>query len=527
MSFVARSAAEIRDRALQNLRTRYLLLNPPRDLDISPGSDAFNEFDALALEFEATELGAREAASRVLLRTQFGSDLDQSADDDGTARKAATTGRFTAPVTGPASSSTPVAGATLAAANGQRYTPIDPVTGATLTSITTDGAGAATITVEAQTAGTASTLGTGTILTWNTAPTGFGATATVASVVRRGENAESDAALQVRLIERRRERPGGGNRSEWREWGRAVAGVGECFVYPRTRITGAGTWLLGNPGTVVLEPVTPTPEADSYVQHGDGSLGVGLDPSTTRIPSTGLCDLLRAYLEGTVDAAGDAVPEAAQLQRYPATMHPQNLDIRPPAVVQINVRVRLTTEPAIAPWPWGQSNGALRHVVSGTTTALTLDDATGIVPNKLLAVRVGTTFIRGGWWVASVASVAGNVITLSTPLPVAPVMGTDVRPDCGLWSVVREAVLKVFDGLGPGDARVINEDGSYGAVDPKSARYPRPPTYNDRLFPSALVTRIGEIAGVAGVIVTSPSGNVVPTAGTLAVPGTLEIWIGE
>lgn len=528
MPFTPRIAATIRDVLLADWRTRYLALSPPQDLSIEEGSDAYNQADAWAKSLEPTEYLAGQAAARVLIRGQFGTDLDTSASDDGTAREAASAGRVTLPVSGPLSASTPVNGATLSAASGLRFVPIDGTTGESLVEISTDGAGAATLTLEAQTPGTDGMVAAGTILTWSTAPTGFGATATVSAVARAGENAETDVELQARLIARRRERPGSGNRSDWREWGVAVAGVGECFVYPRTRITNAGDWIFQAPGCVVLEPVTPAPDADSYVQNADGTVGAGLDPDATRVPSTDLCDLVRGYLDGTLDAEGNAVPEVSQVQLYPATMNPDNVDIRPPAVVALPVRVRVTTEPSVAPWPWGQSgSSSLRNVVSATTTALTLDDVTGIRANQQLAVNVSETYVRGGWWVASVASVVGSVVTLSSPLPVAPGAGVDVRPDCGLWAAIREAVLKVFDTLGPGDSRILLEDLTRGAVDTQSARYPRPPTWPDRLFPSTLVTKIGEIVGVAGVVVDLPTGTIVPAPGTLAVVTTIEVRIGD
>lgn len=527
MPFTPRIAATIRDVLLADWRTRYLSLSPPQDLSIEEGSDAYNQADAWAKSLEPTEYLAGQAAARVLIRGQFGTDLDTSAGDDGTAREAASAGRVTLPVTGPLSASTPVNGATLSAASGLRFTPIDAVSGEALVEISTDGDGAATITLEAQTPGTDGMVAAGTILTWSTAPTGFGSTATVSGVARRGENAETDVELQARLIARRRERPGSGNRSEWREWGVAVAGVGECFVYPRTRVDNTGAWLFQTPGCVVLEPLTPAPDADSYVQNADGTVGAGLDPASTRLPSTDLCDLVRGYLDGTLDATGDAVPEASQVQRYPATMNPDNLDIRAPAVTTTAVEVKITTEPSIAPWPWGQSNSSLRNVVSATTTALTLDDVTGIRANQQLAVNVSETYVRGGWWIASVQSVVGSVVTLATPLPVAPGAGVDVRPDCGLWNAIREAVLRVFDGLGPGDSRVIGDDLSLGAVDTMSARYPRPPAWPDKLFPSTLVTRIGEISGVAGVEVVVPSGILTPLPGKLIVPTTILVRIGD
>ena len=77
-----------------------------RDLDITPGSDAYNEIDALSYELATLGLGAQEAAHRVLLRYAQGEDLDAFAEDDGTARLPASTGRFTVTVTGPSSATT-------------------------------------------------------------------------------------------------------------------------------------------------------------------------------------------------------------------------------------------------------------------------------------------------------------------------------------------------------------------------------------------------------------------------------------
>lgn len=528
MPFTPRNAAAIRTALLADWRARYLALTPSQDLAVEEGTDAYNQADAWAKSLEPAEYLSGEATKRVLIRGQFSTDLDQSAEDNGTAREPASAGRFTVPVTGPLSASTPVSGATLSDASGLRFTPIDPVTGATLTAIATDGAGAGSITVEAQTLGTDGMVGAGTVLTWSTAPTGFPATATVSAVARRGENAESDAALQTRLIQRRREKPGSGNRSEMREWGRAVSGVEECFVYPRARVNGAGEWFYEVPGCVVMEPVGPAPDEDSYVQNSDGTLGAGLDPSTTRIPSAELLELVRSFLDGTTDADGDAVPEGSRVQLYPAPMNPDNLNVRAPDFDYYDVRVEITTEPSVAPWPWGvgAGNPPVRNVVSATTTALTLDDVTGILADSRLAVELGVDDIQGAWWLATVQSVVGSVVTLTSPMPAVPSAGTDVRPDCGLWNTVREVVLKFINGLGPGDARIDLGGGSFSTVNVMSARYPRPPTWPDKVFTSAVATAIGNITGVAGVNVTYPAGNRTPLVGQLFVPGFIDVRIG-
>lgn len=524
MTFTADSAATIRDRTLQNWRARYLALG--EDLDVTEGSDAYNELDALALELESLGLGAQEAANRVLLRFARGQDLDDFARDDGTARRPATSARRDITVSGPLSATTSIAGATLSSLGGAVFRPIDPTTGATLTSIDTDGTGAATILAECATAGLDGNVVVGAVLTWSSAPTGFAATATVVlaspSRARDGVEQESDALLRDRLLERRAERPASGNRADWADWVGQVSGVGRGFIYPRAMRTGVSspfTWALDRHGRLVVLPVAPSPAEDSYAQLADGTLGQGLSPAYTRLPSEGLLANVRGYVDGTLDAAGNAIAEVDQRELYAATLSPDNILVAAPDALVVNVQVRLTTDGAAAPWPWGVTDSPERLVVSSTTTTLTLDDATGIRRDSRIAVKLGGSYIRGHWWLARVLSVAGNVVTLTAALPVAPAAGVAVRPDCGLWSAVRAEVLKLFDALGAGDSRLT----SGGQPNLRSGRYPRPPRALDKLFPSKIVDRLSDIVGVEGVTVAAPLTPVVPTVGVLVVPGSVNL----
>ncbi len=522
MTFTADSAATIRDRALANWRARYLARG--EDLDITEGSDAYNELDALALEFEGLALGAQEAAHRVLLRYASGQDLDDFAGDDGTARRPATAARRDVTLSGPASAVTPVAGATLAHVNGARFRPINPSTGAALTSIETDGDGAATVTVECVSPGSGGNV-VGSALTWSTAPTGFASTATVVLAVpsraRDGAEQESDAILRDRLLERRAERPASGNRADWADWVGQVAGVSRGFIIPRAIRWGSGpfNWILERHGSLVVLPVGLSPAEGSYAQLPDGTLGQGVSPFYSRLPSDGLIANVRGFVDGTLDANGNPVPDVDQKQLYAATLDPDCIEIIAPEPLVVDVQVRITTDGAVAPWPWGITHAPERTVTASSTTTLTLDDATGIRRDARIAVRLGAGYIRGHWWLARVLSVTGNVVTLSSTLPVAPAAGTPVRPDCGLWAAVRAAVLQLFDGLGVGDARLT----SGGPVSIKSGRYPRPPRALDKLFPSKITNVLSDIAGVEGVDVTTPSAVVIPTVGGLIVPGNIRL----
>lgn len=526
MAFAAESAATIRDRALANWRARYLARG--EDLDITEGSDAYNEIDALAMEFEGLGLGAQEAAHRVLLRYATGQDLDAFAEDDGTARLSATTARRVIRVTGPVSATTPTGGATLATPGGLRYTPLDSSTGAALTSIITDGDGVVDVTFECTTPGVTGNLVTGTVLTWSSAPTGFAATGSVVAGAssREGEDAESDTALRERLLERRKERPGAGNRADWREWARLVAGVGDVFVHcnawppsasaspPRTTITPSKL------GCMTLLPVNPTPAADSYVQNADNTLGAGLDPSYARRPSADLCTHVGRYLDGTHDVNGLAVAEALQKQLYPGVMDRTNWEAvrAEPALLDVTVEIAL---------PGGAGAFAFdgaRTVSSGNATTMVLSSVSGIGIGTKLAFNFAATsggmtengpaLIRGGWWLATVASVGGGAVTLTAALPAVPPAGTLVRADPGVWTDVRRVILQYFDAFGPAAPSGLG----------RSERFP-PVSWGAQanVVPSRILVAVLGIAGLDDAAVTAPAAVSSPTLGRLAMPSVITV----
>lgn len=531
MPFSARTAATIRDVLLGRWRARYLALTPPRDLSITEGSDAYNLADAFAHELAGLELGAQQAAMRVLIRTSSGADLDRFAEDDGTARRAATTSRLVVRVTGPLSSTTPVNSATLATAAGARFTPINGTTGAALASIDTDGSGNADVTVQAVDAGAAGNLTAGTVLTWSSAPTGFAATGSVLAVTRAGQNAESDAVLRQRLLERQREKPGGFNRSQIRELGIRYAGVGELFVYVRAwKMLASGTTFAW-PGVVTVMPVTLAPAEDSYTQSGI-TTGQGLDATYSRVPVSGFVAQVLAYFKGERDAAGVEVAEAQRVELIPGNMLPDDFFSLAPEAVTVDVTVRVTPDPAVASWPWGLTGGASREITSSTTTWVELDDVTGITAGSRIAVQIGTDRVRGGWWLATVAAApVGLRVTFASALPTAPTAGYRVRPDPGLWDAIRRAVLIHFDTLGPGDAR----DGGTmsaglitgGTLNVPSGRYPRPSSASspEALFRSRITQAVQGVEGVLGVEVSAPSGDLIPAPGRLLVPGQVIVTV--
>lgn len=515
MPFAARSAVTIRTELLEGWRARYLAMSPPRDLDITEGSDAYNEADALALELAGQEIAAQEAAHRVLLRECPDDDLPQFALDDGTERKPASPARLSVTVAGPTSATTPVAGATLGSASGLRFTPIDPSTGVRLASITTDGGGAATITVECATPGTVGNLPSGTVLTWSSAPTGFAATATVSASARRGEDVESYAALRQRLLDRRAERPGSGNRADWEAWTLAVAGVGEAYVYQRTRPDTLGYRL----GCVTTVPLVAPPSA--YTQADDGALSDGLDPAYSRVPSTELINTVNAYYRGEVTETGATVPTAARVEKYAAELEPLDVQaLRATTVVQ-NVVVYLATDDTASPFPFTGARSVTGSDLTGDGSLwVDLDDASGIAIGQRVAVFVGTSAIRGGYEIAGVAGTSGSRVTFTRRLRAHVLTSADVLPAPSAWEAVRAAVLAIFDALGPGPG-----PSSGGAPHSSSGvRFPFETTRGpSKLYPSKLLNASLNISGVLDGNVSVPASQVSSATAQIIAPGYVRI----
>ena len=490
MPFTPRVASVIRDALLSEWRTRYLSLNPSQDLSIEEGGDAFNAADAWSKSLEPTEWLAGQAAARVLIRGQFGTELDLTAADDGTQRKAATAARLSLPVTGPTiNGTTAINGATLAAANGLRFVPINADTGAPLVNIVVDGSRNATLTIECTTPGTDGNLPTPTTLTWSTAPTGFSATPATSGITRQGTAAESDTALQARLVERRRSKPGSGNPADVRQKLLEFAGVNEVFVHPC--MDTSGNFALGCITAVVLGPAA-----------GDSTApGIFYDAPTG---SPRAQSLMKRFLLGEVDADGEEIPTAEREGFLPAPIHPNNLTVVSPAALDTYPVVTVTTSVDFPPSFVGSYVIAASPPPTTTTFSTTTPiDASGpgkIEPDDLISIEVGPTAVRGAFARGKVdTGTGGTSVVLAEALPAAPVAGTTIYPTTSVWQMVREVVFAAYDALGP------------GLVSPDEARQQRfPPESWGRpatIRASQLVARIMAIPGVTDVTVNFGGGS--------------------
>lgn len=496
---MARTADEIRDDLLENLQDEHRAIG--LRIVTAPRSPHYVLATAIALEVEGAEAEAAAARRECFPGTASEEGVQNHADAAALAPVEASRAVLRLRITGPTSTvSTIPAGKQLTSAAGLLFN-------APAGSVTFDSGGVAFIAVTARDAGAAGNLSLSAVLTWLAAPSGFGATGTTAldtgdtsHVLVVGADAETVEELRGRAKLWWKERAQGGNRAQWAEWLEQVEGVGDGFVWPRAWLEGGVTFRHNLPGVIVTTVLAPPPAASSYVQNADGSLGLGLSPSYARAPSSDLRTRVRNYVEGTHDRSGVPVPTALQKQLRPTGIAAANWLCAAPVTAAHDITVSIATDPAVAPWPWGVDDAEVRFVASATDTALTLDDASGIRDGSRLAVQLGAGVIRGGFWLARVQIVAGNVVTLTAPLPTAPSAGAQVRPDCGLWADARAAILGVMDNLGPGDDASI-----------ESQRYPRPADHApDVLFASRIVAAVQELAGVSGVDAIAPAVSFVP-----------------
>lgn len=493
MTFAVRSAAEIRDAILADRRARYLAAG--RDLDIQDGSDAYAEAEAYALEAEAQELGTKEAAERVLVRSATGEDLDAFAEDLGTARQAATYARRRVAITGTAGATLSLAGETLNAASGIRYAPIDS-SGTALTSVVMDGFGAATVLTEADTEGTVGNAETGTVLTWSSAPSGMGATGTVTtgSGTRDAEDEELDAALQTRLLELLRERPASGNRADWRAKAMEIDGVASAFVYPLlappASTPGAGT--PHTPGCVTVVVVGPA--------QGDSTTNSRIIESVAGAALAAH----KGYLEGTHEADGDETTSGSQWR--PVTIEAADYTVEAANTQAQDVVAAILLAPG-STWSW---SGAALTGVSATTTAIVVSGDHSAKAGKDALVFIGTNYTRGGWKKVTIAtavySTGNTTLTFSAAVASAPDHTKGVYPAPSVWEALRLAAFAHFDALAPSDV----DTGSY----PRSARFPPESWgtgYYAKLYRQILARDLMGVSGVLTATITTPSSDVTPS----------------
>lgn len=277
-----------------------------------------------------------------------------------------------------------------------------------------------------------------------------------------GGDLETDAELAARILAWMAERPGSGNRADYRDWARSTPGVrlADAFVYPAYR----------GPNSIDVIPF--------------GVIG-------TRITGTAVNDRIQSHLEARASFADDV--RVVQLTEPSAT----------------NVELTVTPAPGYER-DWEGDYGVVGADTTHTVVEFT-DPTDAIEIGDRVLIQTDTLFPRL-WQRKVVGKLTGpDRIILDEPLPEAPSTGEQMRPGGPLAQLIIDALAALFDGLGPGD--------TMGA-----SRYPTPgQVHPDGVLRASLVHAVKGLAGVANVTVAEPAVDVYPASLTRETLGSLTI----
>lgn len=497
MPFVGRSRETIRSELLASWAANYAALG--LTLQTSLGSDAYLMASAFAVQMEGIEAQAEQTALDILPDTAGAEALDRHAYVDGIARRAGFTARHTVTVTGAAATTYTIpAGTRMSASDGTPYV----VESASV--VTSGGPATGTITVRAVEAGATGTADVGDVLTFATAPTGLNSTGTVASTLRDGTDAESDESLADRIISRRRERPGSGNRADWASWVEAYTGteIAQTFVYPLlappASYPGAGT--PSTPGCVTVVAVGPA--------QGDSVTNTRIVPtddvSARGTPGSELT-LIEEYIEGDRLPDGTDVSSTPNDPLRPVTVTPGNYGIEQITTTSRDVVMDVIVSFAnILQW-----SGTLTVSSATSSTLVIAGDQLDKVGFRII-VNIGTGNYRGGFklFTLGAGSFDGFFTTFTmSDATIATATGT-IYPGHGNFNAMRTAALAYFDALGPGDTT-------------PASRWPtEDDTSRARLYITALAAAVNGAEGVLSATTTTPASDVSPAAKTVVTLGT-------
>jgi uncharacterized phage protein gp47/JayE len=502
MAFTARDAATIRATILANRAARYRTLG--LELSVVPGSDAYIEADAYAIEQELLEQEALRLTKEYFPDTCGNEMLLRHAKLIGLVQKSATASLEQVTITGAPSTTSACSGKTLNAADGLTYVAVDGGTGVPLTNITLDGAGNAAVYFLSQSTGLATAKAVGTILTWSSAPTGFNATGTVFEITRSGADEESFDALRDRVLRWWLERPGAGNRADVVDWCESIPSIYRAYVYPLTH-TSLGVGTLGAWRVIVLG----APEARTATAYH------GL--------TAGNLDDVRNYVIGTTSAEG----------KITANVDPDDFNIDIPAALSVDIQMQIVLGPGYS-WPF-TGTYTVDNVTPSTTTRVYLTtDPTTVGAGQINVgdlIAVYDPGVRGHYVTRTVKPAGTNApgvapyfVEFTTPLTGLPPIGSTVFPGISNWDALRVAILAVCDRLGPGDV----DTGTY----PDSARWPPYAVVGPAtLYRAALVAACmgvpglpaapAGVTGVASATALLPATDQTPAAFQLVAPSAI------
>jgi hypothetical protein len=499
VAFVGRSRETIRSALLADWASLYA--SRGETLLVSPGSDAYLWASALAVQIEGTEAQAEQLTRDILPDEASTEALDRHAFVDGVTRLAGFAARMTVTVGSAVATSYTIPSVTrMAFGDGTLYI-------VETASVTTSGAPpTGTITVRAASTGANSNRGVSDVLTFTSTPTGLNSTGTVATIVRAGTDAESDASLAQRIITRRRERPGSGNRADWRGWTLTYTGteIADAYVYPLlappVAFPGAGT--PSTPGTLTVVATGPA--------QGDDVTNTRIVPTDDVSARTAGAELTRIqeFIEGTRLPDGTDVSANPNDALRPVPVAVGNYCVQ--AIATVSQPVLLTVVVSAANDV--QWSGTMT-VVSATSTTLVVSGDQTAQSNKRALVALGEANRRGSYKLFTLGTgvySSPNTTFAMADDDIATATGT-VYPGVANFEAIRAAVLAYFDTLGPGDTSPASrwpseDDGARASV-----------------YRTALAAAAIGAEGVLSCTTATPSSDVTPAAKTVVTLTTFRV----
>lgn len=500
--FVALNRYQIRDALLGFWNARYLAATGT-PLQIQPGSPAYMEAEGVGVLCEPIQSRAATVANNIFPDTADTDSLNHHGTIDNVPRKSATAAVIQVQINGTALATVTFGTATIQGSNGLTYTPWQNSNG-TGGSVTLDGSGHGTVYAICQTAGTVGNLTSGT-MTWSSIPTNATSVITILQLFTTAVDVEGDPSYASRIVRNRQARPASGNRSDAEAWMESVKNVAEGYVYPLLQPTTTSGLVLG---CWVGVPIGFAPSAPS-------------NSTPSRLLTSGDVTNISNYIEGVADSQGNppGTPGVGTIQQLrPIVTSAGDYAIQLPFLTTQNVQMHVSLSGISFPgWaPFTTAGGSTNTVINLTS------NPTGIISvNDLVAVPDGSANVRGGYTLCTVASVGASSITVNSPGVVSPpVGGLTVYPAPSNWAAMRDAVLTIFDRLGPGDT-----------TDTARRWPPQTVIGPGTLYTSALIAAIqglpglpGSLPGVSGVVscsLVTPNANIVATPLQLIRPGTI------
>lgn len=239
----------------------------------TPDNDkAFNKILAVeeGMAFTSLLKYAAERARANLVRSAIKDDLDRLGADYRLPRRQAVATQMTLSVPGSDGTIIVAGKIFIGEVNGALY---KSTAAATIIS------GTAAVPVTAQVAGAAGNLTPGDVVNPQSNILGVTGSPTATSIDVTGADAESDGDYQQRILDVQQSQGGGGNASDYRNWGQSVAGVVRCYPFSGPP-----------PGTITWEPPTRT----VYVE-----CSTDIDPDG--VAPVSLLDQVRAAIEQDAD----------------------------------------------------------------------------------------------------------------------------------------------------------------------------------------------------------------------------------